>query len=189
MSSNQTDFDTRVSLQKYVENLFTGMHELFDQGQLGQDQASVQRSILNDQRFKNIEENTKKAAELMDARLAGMNEFRKSLEDQAGRFLTRDIHDAAMTEIDRRLDAILERMSAQDIKQGLSEEHITALTARTASLSVKQSAEQVDHEKRIVLIERALPILHGVAYVATAVLIALLVAIATGKMHVGQGPS
>jgi hypothetical protein len=50
-----------------------------------------------------IQEKTRDAKEQIDKRLEGMNEFRDTLKDQAGRLATRSEVDAAMTGHDQRI--------------------------------------------------------------------------------------
>ena len=52
-----------------------------------------------DEKFRVIESQTEQARQTMDKRLEGMNEFRQTLSDQAGKFVTR-------TELDLILDRI-----------------------------------------------------------------------------------
>lgn len=50
-----------------------------------------------------IQEKTSQAREQIDKRLEGMNEFRDTLRDQAGRLATKDEIDVRSKEFDRRL--------------------------------------------------------------------------------------
>lgn len=54
------------------------------------EQIIKERTDRLDERIKSLEKATVVAKEQMDKRLDGMNEFRDTLKDQAGRFITRD---------------------------------------------------------------------------------------------------
>lgn len=53
------------------------------------DMQSDLNKQLTEAQFKNIQDNITKATASMDKRLDGMNEFRDTLKDQAGTFITR----------------------------------------------------------------------------------------------------
>ena len=52
-----------------------------------------------EERFDSIVENTTLARDSMNKRLEGMNEFRDALRDQTSKFVTRQEHEIALTEI------------------------------------------------------------------------------------------
>lgn len=119
---------TTVSLRDHVERMFADLKTLLER-------AQIDHALLNDARFKSIEESTTKAA--------GM--------------------DLKTTTTDERLNVVT--ATQQTVKMSLAE-----------------------HDKRLAVLEKAQPFLHGIAYVGTAVLVALLIALATGKMHLGVNP-
>ncbi len=69
--------DTMVSLQDYIERVF---QEHMEQHRLMATASSETQKVLA-------------------ARLETMNEFRQSMNDQAAKFLTRDLFDAKMSEV------------------------------------------------------------------------------------------
>jgi hypothetical protein len=57
---------------------------------------------LNEARFNSLENATHKSSEIMDLRLAGMNEFRDALRDQTSRYVTFD----RMERLEERLKSL-----------------------------------------------------------------------------------
>ncbi len=78
--------DDRITLRDHLQSQIAWLDKYFDQ------------------RLKDAKEAIEKADQQLNGRLQGMNEFRKTLEDQAGQFVTRREHD----EQGKRI-AILER--------------------------------------------------------------------------------
>jgi hypothetical protein len=69
---NPTTSFQGISLKEYIDNRFKSCKEVRDALLEAKDTALI------------------KAERSMEARLAGMNEFRDALKDQAGRFITRN---------------------------------------------------------------------------------------------------
>ncbi len=66
--------------------------------------------------FRALEEATRKAAEIMDIRLANMNEFRDSLRDQTARYVRIEQIDQANKRWDEQLDDINRRLMNLEIR-------------------------------------------------------------------------
>lgn len=57
-------------------------------------------------RISDIDKSTKLAAETLEKRLEGMNEFRAQLEKQTGTFLTKENFESRLLLVDSKLDAL-----------------------------------------------------------------------------------
>lgn len=137
-------------------------------------------SQLNEARFKSIEESTSRARDLMEIRLANMNEFRESLRDQTSRFVPGD-----------RLDAIIENIGDRIAR---AEEMIQTQATRL----VTQDRYELQHsilvdrvnklEKASIISESTTATLKIILGALVAVLVAVVIGLVTGDLRLGRIP-
>jgi hypothetical protein len=87
-----------------------------------------------DGRFKESEAARKTAVEVMDHRLAGMNEFRETLRDQAAKFLTREEYNTAHDRIEEDIRMLRESKAMLEGKANQSSLNVTIGIAITGLL-------------------------------------------------------
>ena len=94
--------DTRMSKESGIS-----LKEYFD------DKFDFLKKYM-DVRFNAVDISTKLAADMLDVRLASMNEFRETLTDQASGFITRTEHCAMMQKYDAEIASLLKAEARQE---------------------------------------------------------------------------
>jgi hypothetical protein len=99
-----------IGLREYFTLWLNNIEKLFEE-----------RCKRIDERFANIEESRALALKAMEARLAGMNEFRETLRDQAAKFFTKAEHEAYMKATEIELRALQDFKLTLDTKASASQ--------------------------------------------------------------------
>ena len=86
----------------------------------------------SDQRMDDASDNVSRAREGMEKRLDAMNEFRDTLKDQAGRFVTREEMAAKMDRMGSDIDTLLASMNKLS---GKAEQSTVSIALGVAALS------------------------------------------------------
>jgi hypothetical protein len=154
------DTDTLVSLRDF----FQRMHD--------------DHCKLNEARFKSLETAVDKASEVMNIRLASMNEFREAMKDQASRFITLERVEAIVNVWNGRMQRLEEAVQLQ------------------ATKLVTQDRYEVQHQAlidRIIKLEKAQVVSDATAATLkiivgalVAILVAVIVGLVTGELHLGK---
>lgn len=90
---------------------------------------------LIDHKFTNLSKTTESTAAAMEKRLEGMNEFRDTLKDQAGRFFTRDEHEAYRKVIDVEVRSLNEFRAELTGKASQASVNVTFVLAAIGALT------------------------------------------------------
>ena len=88
-----------------------------------------------DERVRSIKETTAQVSSELDKRLGGMNEFRRTIQDQANHYLTKDVYDAQQLGLQDQIRVYSGRINA--VEQQLIAINAASLARETA----KQEAE------------------------------------------------
>lgn len=124
-----------ISLRDFLEQRITALEQLLDDriGALREERKIVTSSqqMALEKAQVSTQEAVHQVALTMNHRLEGMNEFRQQLSDQTATFVTREVLDTRLTEVDKRIGSIESALAEQ---RGATE---TALRRANSDLTWK----------------------------------------------------
>lgn len=113
--------DTRMSKESGIS-----LKEYFD------DKFEFLKKYM-DVRFNAVDASTKLAADTLEIRLESMNEFRESMKDQAGSFITRAEHCAMMQKYDSEIASL---MKAEAKSEGMATQKSVIIAYVIATIGI-----------------------------------------------------